>query len=121
MMTRSVVQTVHILEVLCIEGTPRDDGHFGSRGIGLDAEVADGRSGDGIINIGAHIAELFGQEACSIDGRWEHAVVDAERTLQAVRTSGDLLAVGLITCKQEIEGTEGVHLVVPSLGLLLTQ
>ena len=41
--------------------------------------------------------------------------------LQAVRTSGELLAVGLITCKQEIEGTEGVHLVVPSLGLLLTQ
>ena len=36
-------------------------------------------------------------------------------------TSGDLLAVGLITCKQEVECTEGVHLVVPSLGLFLTQ
>ena len=89
MMTRSVtlsptlsgglvVQTVHILEVLCIEGTPRDDRHFGTWSIGLDAEVADGRSGDGIIDIGAHIAELFSQEACSVDGRGEHAVVDAE-------------------------------------------
>ena len=121
-LTRSlVVQTVHIFEVLCIDGTPRDDRKIGSRSVALDAEIANRRSDDCVIDISTYIPELFGQEACGVDGSGKHTVVDTERTLQAMWTRSDFLAIGLITCKQEVECTEGVHLVVPCLCLLLTQ